>query len=304
MMPRDPARPNAPLATRLAELDKLTNPMDELVPNFLGLIYGNSGTGKSVLALRLAQKITPPGKEIVFVDSNEGWVSVLNHPIALRNRVRRVEYAGYTQLQTVEEAIRVGAPGWDNVGCIVLDEFTTMVQNDLYQITMNRANTPEGIRDGKDAYAPVWPDMRTSTHKANIIEQALLNLDMHVILVGHERKDKDKYGNVLWTFSLMAESREFIKRPLHLVARCTADIVNSATDAKNLYRRSVQCHPSKLVDAKSRVGGLDISEEFGPFINKVDTWLRAGAEKVDEAAPVITEAEATLMNTLTIDEDD
>ena len=93
--------------------------------------------------------------------------------------------------------------------------------------------------------------------------------------------------------SLMRETREYVKEPLHLVGRVSADIVPGATDTGNLYRRSVQCNPSKTVDAKSRIGNLQISESFNSLIDKLGNWLATGAVPVDEAAEVITQEEAT-----------
>jgi hypothetical protein len=296
-MPRPDTKLN--LAQRIEMLNQTTRDFSTLQPNARVLFYGDSGSGKTVLSVRLAQKITPPDMKIVYVDTSEGWVSLMNHPPELRNRVVPVVYDGYTQLETLVEAIAWckknpgKVPQWDNVGCVVIDEFSVAIRNDLNLVTKVRAESPEGVKEGKDPYAPMWPDMRHSTHKASTIERAILGLDLHVIFTCHERNDKDKSGAVKTTFSLMRETREYVKEPLHLVGRVKADIVKGATDAGNLYRRSVQCHPSALVDAKSRIGNLQISEDFTPLIDKISTWLTQGATPVDERAEITTPEEAT-----------
>lgn len=294
-----PPQPKLSLAQRIEALDETRRDFTTLQPNARILLYGDSGSGKTVLSIRMAQKLTPDGKNIVYVDTSEGWVSLMNHPPQLRNRVIPVVYQGYSQLETLVDAI-VWAnknpgklPKWDNVGCVVIDEFSVAIRNDLNLVTKIRAESPEGIKEGKDPYAPMWPDMRHSTHKASTIERAILGLDIHVILTCHERNDKDKSGATKTTFSLMRETREYVKEPLHLVGRVKADIVAKATDAGNLYRRSVQCHPSALVDAKSRIGNLEISEDFNPLIDKISTWLMQGATPVDERAVITTSEEAT-----------
>lgn len=295
------AKPN--LAQRMAALNESTKELSsDVAPNARLLLYGDSGSGKSVLSMRIAQRITPPGQSIVYVDTSEGWVSLKNHPPALRDRTILVEYQGYSQLETLVEGIAWAKqhPGqqdvmkrWENVGCVLIDEFSVAIRNDLNFMTKARAESPEGVKEGKDPYAPMWPDMRHSTHKTSTIERALLGLNLHTIFTCHERIDKDKNGVTKTTMSLMRETREYVKEPLHLVGRVSADIVPGATDTGNLYRRSVQCHPSKTVDAKSRIGNLQISESFNSLIDKLGNWLATGAVPVDEAAEVITQEEAT-----------
>lgn len=292
------------LAQRIQELDRLSRDFDSEEdapePNARLLFYGDSGGGKSVLAIRVAQAITPPDQVIAYVDTSQGWVSLKNHSPELRKRVRLIKYEGWSQLGTIVEAIKWARknpgklPRWENVGCIIVDEWSTVVRTDLNLTTKVRAESPEGIKDGKDPFTPVWPDMRNSTHKASTMEKDILDLDIHVILTCHERTDKMRNGDTKTTMTLMKETREYIKEPLHLVGRVTADIVEGSSNS-NTYKRRVQCQPTRLVDAKSRIGGLGVTEEFGPLISKIRQWLNEGSELVDESAEVTTQEEATVL---------
>jgi ABC-type phosphonate transport system ATPase subunit len=62
--------------------------MDEVAQRMKILLYGQSGVGKTVEAMELAQRCTPDDKRILYIDTGEGWVSLLNHPQLMRRTTR------------------------------------------------------------------------------------------------------------------------------------------------------------------------------------------------------------------------
>jgi len=266
----------------LEELEKSVQDLTNVEPVAKFMLFGPSGVGKTVLAVRMAQKITKPGREILYVDFKDGWVSLLNHDPALRERVRRIVYSGYSQLETIVDAIEAGAGSFGNVGAVVVDEHSSMAQDDLENITAARAKDDSN----KDPDTPTWPDMNTSGLRARRNLLSLLALRVHVILVAHERDDKDKEGVVVTGPGYLPKTKPKILEPLHLAARCSATIVEGG-DANSRYKRTVQCHPSKRVSCKSRVGGLEVFESHGSLINKVDTWLQSGGKVEEEEVKLV-----------------
>src|SRR4030095_208079 len=77
------------------ELLKLRESLPTLNRYFKACVYGDSGFGKTVWAMKLAQAITPDDKTIEYVDHMEGWVSLLNHK-GIRDRTHRQKYTGFS----------------------------------------------------------------------------------------------------------------------------------------------------------------------------------------------------------------
>mgnify|MGYP001026586766 CR=1 FL=1 len=248
--------------------------------NLKAMLYGRSGKGKTVLATALAQTITPSEQTICYVDSFEGWVSLDNHE-GLKDRVRRFRYGGFSQLEMLADAIRQGLVDEKNkinygqFGTIILDEFSTMVDQDLALITRHRAS-----QDGeKDPDTPTWPDQNTSIRRTNNVLAPLLKLNLNVILVAHYREDKI---NNLVTLSpaFLPKAQPKIKEPLHLVAYVDATAVQGSQEAQ--YVRSVQVHPTAAVDAKCRLPISQIRIAPEDLVQIADAFTRRKLEEVPE----------------------
>lgn len=284
-------------AAVMAELEASLESMDEIAPNAKLMFFGKSGSGKTVLSMRVAQLITPPDKEIVYIDFKEGWVSLLNHEPALRRRVKRMVYQGYSQLEALVDAIHTREGSFANVGCVISDEHSSMAQDDLEIITRTRAKTDKD----KDPDTPTWPDMNTGGLRARRNLNELLSLDMHVILVAHERDDKDKAGVLVVGPSYLPKTTPKILEPLHFAGRCTA-IIKEGGSRGGTYERSVQCHPSRTVTCKSRIGGLNVFESHESLITKINDWLQSGGVPGTEAKQVILQDEQAAMDPELIDD--
>lgn len=281
----------------LAALEAQLTPLESTKPCGKFMLFGNSGTGKTVLSIRIAQAITPPDKQILYVDFKEGWTSLLNHDPALRARVTRLPYENYTQVSLVVDAIWNNVGKFANVGTIVIDEHTSMAQDDMEAITRNRAQSDKE----KDPDTPTWPDMNTAGLRARRALNSVLDLPINVILVAHERDNKDRRGVVVTTPNYLPKLYAKILEPLHFVGHCTATLQEGGADAGK-YVRQVQCHPSKLIVCKSRVGGLGIFETHENLIEKLTSWLSLGGMPESEAAQVSFQDEQEVLGEGIVDE--
>lgn len=276
----------------LAELESSFSPLSDVKAYGKFMIYGPSGSGKTVWAMRLAQAITEPGKDIIYIDAVEGWTSLLNHP-ELLSRVRHTVFQGLTQIETLCMALEANAGSFSNVGCILLDEYSTMARKDVDVVLTARARKDTD----KDPDVASFTDTGSSTRRMDRGTAQLLKVTrsgIHIILLAHERKDKDKTNIEVTSPAFMPAFNGIVKADMHVVGRLTAtDGVD--TNGNPVYRWSIQVHPTRQVDAKSRVGGLAVHNDPAKFIKTAKTWLEgSGTTEEEDRKPVnnVIEVEA------------
>ncbi len=237
---------------------------------FKALIYGASGVGKTVQSIALAQAITPPDKTIVYCDSGNGWVSLDNHP-ELKTRVHRLQVPMITMLEGIANLIQRKAGAFADVGCIVCDEYSTIVDNDLSLIVKERASKD----DSKDPDTPTQPDYNTSKNRGVKYATGLFLLEgVHVILVAHERQDKDS-RNILQLsplFNPKLGSR--IREAVHMVAYLSVKEMRKEGDStQKVEKRVFQVHPTPMIVAKTRIGGLKPEVSYEELKTVMVKWV-------------------------------
>lgn len=245
----------------LQALIELREPLSDLHPYFKACVYGDSGFGKTVWAMMLAQKITPEGKTIEYVDHLEGWVSLANHK-GLRDRTNRQKYTGYAQIEFLAECIAKGIPPFDSVGTVILDEFSSMTYNDLdILVKAQRKDTPE------------WPEYYGGQERARRCLESLLKLNINVITVAHIREDKLSSGLIVTRPKFVPGFNDIFRQMMHLVTHLTAEEFNH-DDGTVSYNRSFQVHPTKRVNAKTRVGHLRPVVDGNELIEAIVEWMQ------------------------------
>lgn len=257
-------------------LDKSIVPLNETKAFFKGMFYGTLGTGKSVESMLLAQKITPPDKEILYVDFLEGWVSIMNHP-GLDNRTQRMEYKGISQIEYLGQALQQGL--YPQFGTVILDEVSAMQKFDLNIVTAAHTASDK-YKEAEDEDDPQWPSYKVNGNRVGRAVEAILRAKVNVILVSHMRTKQER-GVMQQQPSISPAVRETINEFLHLVGRIETDV--TVRNNVPTYTYTVHVHPTTTVLAKCRVGGIPtVSVDLKTLNTKIVEWLNKGGELVDE----------------------
>lgn len=266
-------------AQLLADLNNSVSPMEDMAMRVKTLLYGQSGVGKTVEAFTLAHMCTPEDKRILYLDTGEGWVSLQNHR-PLMVRTTRLTYKGLAQVKTMVDAIQADVPGWNDYGTIIFDEFSTSVKQ--FQHLVFDANEIDEMTE-----APEYKHWGIVSRNIEKTYWKIMDLkETHnIILIAHE-KEKERKGTGIKQMapSFMDSIEGAVKENVHVVARMTAEVVNLRGAPQ--YSRLMQVHPTKLVVAKSRVGGLDIEVTPDRFNQRMAEWLASGGKLEDEREAV------------------
>lgn len=255
------------------ELDALMEtliPQQQAKPYFRGMVYGAEGSTKTVSACSV-------GSRVLMIETDaEGWVSLLNHPEIYR-KVTRMRYEGLSQIQYL--ATVINSDKFDEYDTLVIDTGSQMVSADLDVITRDRLK-----RKKIEEEVPDWPTYRLNQNKVRrAITYLVANAQKHIVITSHARQEKDKSGISRTTPDMPQAVRNDITRLCHLVGYLTADIVQ--TDEGVVYQRRMQVHPTKLIVAKSKIGGLPVVISNPNLGEIVDNWLKSGLTLIEEADP-------------------
>lgn len=239
--------------------------MSTMVPDIKTLIYGDTGQGKTVLGMQILQKYTPPDKQIYFIDTARGWVSLRNHP-GLRERTTRFPYLGMSQIDAFVAMYEKGDPRVANVGAVQIDEISSVQEIDVEVVRQGR-----GESTGEFA-APTQPDMGVTTRRLQRTILPLLRLPINVILISHMRDDEIKIGNkatgrYMTRPAMMPTASRLIRGQVHDVL-----YMSTAMQGDN-HIRLLQVHPTKSINAKTRVGDLPPQVSPAKFVGALGEWL-------------------------------
>lgn len=252
-----------------ALLQSMTDPVLEDTQHVTGLIYGDNGAGKTVLAIELAQRIRKMyGGEILFIDAVNAWRSLKNHT-DLQEGVKRVPYEGKSQLELITQALTHRPAGFENYRVVILDELSSMTDRDGDIVLATRA----AADSGKDPDVLTQPDMGATTERMRRAIIGLLRVpEISIICVAHQRDDEDKnVGYRVTRPRFMPKFSGTLREGLDFVVHMTAKPVGRGD--QTTYERKIQAHPTTTVVAKSRVGGLPVFTSPENFVNGVEKWL-------------------------------
>ena len=186
-------------------------PAEQVVPKVKCLIYGQSGVGKTYLAL------TAPGK--VAVIDTEGGTAFY----AGRSGLSEFDVLPTKTFNDVTRAIRYLAENPGEYETLVIDPVTVLYETlqDAAQVKRVQINERKGRRD-PDADLEMLDWQRIKRAYKTLMTD-LVNLPMHVIVTARERDETERRGNEQIKIGTRPDAEKGTAYFFDIVLRLTAD---------------------------------------------------------------------------------
>lgn len=254
---------------------------DEPVPHQLAqMVYGDPGSGKTVLLQKLAQEIRGDGR-ILFLDALEGFVSLEDPQWEhLREKTVRFRVDDPKDLAVWAEGLQTSRK-LEEFSVVVLDELSTWVR----RIAEGYVRDLHGT--GPDEMMPKieghdWGPIGALTQA---ILSKFLASGRHVLIAAHSRQrgggDDDgtpKTGKFTPNFTPLLGTD--IQGMLHQTT-----LITNRLAGRGKYERTLHTRPSASVAAKSRIAGMPMNPTEKQFIQLTAGWTN-GTVGTATASPV------------------
>lgn len=249
--------------------------MEDLTPthfSFIGGIYGDMGTGKTVAGMKLLQAIVPEDEKILYIYTAQGLSTFNNHPELMR-RVKTMKFERQEQLVAVAKAIRESKENPDkspmhaalaSIGGVVMDEYSHMSKLDQAWIVSTRATQFEEDGKFKDPHNPAQPDYLTQQARSNEVITAFMDANIHLMAICHARYD-DRTGVYRPDFPQSTGADLF--RVLHSMYYAQSERGKAGEPVKVL-----QLHADRKFVAKNRIGGLGSTASVEQIVASYKKW--------------------------------
>jgi len=286
---------------RLPSMDQnmltILKAMEDLTPTrfpFIGGIYGDMGTGKTVAGMKLMQGVVPEDELIMYIYTAQGLSTFNNHP-ELMKRVKTIKYERQEQLvviaKSIAQAKKAVAAGnakpleqaLAKFGGVMLDEYSHMSALDQAWIVQARAKQAEEQGKFKDQYAPAQPDYGAQMHRSNEVINSFMDTGVHLMFICHSRYD-DKLVTFRPDFPQATGADLF--RVLHSMYYAKAERGKAGEPVKTL-----NLHADRGFVAKNRIGGLGSTATVEQIVSAYSKW-GINTEAADAAIEADSKAEA------------
>lgn len=251
-----PEQPTGMDPFRLDVLSRIDT-VDEDPGPFKALIYGPKGSGKTILTCR--------AKGALLIAAEPGKRSLLNHP-----EVRKVPVLNVRSFNDVDEIAWAKRDGdldehLARKGYAVPIETFIIDTLDALSDTAASALLDRAVAADpkRNRFLVSQAEYKVRNELFRRLTAEWTNLGVNIIFTAHETEVKDEGdGHFYYRASLSATMASMIGGWVDLQGRLTRE----DTDDPMAFKNVLQVHPSRRVDAKTRVGGLPVHIE-NPTIN-------------------------------------
>lgn len=242
----------------------------EIDKNFIGMLYGAFGTGKTIAAMKLAQELTD-GSGILYLDSADGWVSLDDYP-KLKEDVTYNALSDAKDLAAIADALAKRDKGFEFFDVLVVDELSSVAGEVLEDA--NRSRT--GIKRGEILEETIGADYGVATQiVASLVRTLKKTRNLHIIFVAHDR-EKTVNRIVVHTpqFSPLLNSE--IQKLMHV----TGYLSTKVTERKGqpVYERTIQSWPTAFVAAKNRIKAMPYKASVDKWVDVIADWALSNGE--------------------------
>lgn len=256
-------------------MDSMVKPED-MKFRFKGLIYGDPGARKTVESCKI-------GKKLLFLAADpEGWQSLLNHPeLGLGTRIQLMEYNGVSQLESLAEAIDEDNKVFREFDTIILDTLSNIASMDLGVVQTQKIKQ-KGGEDKFDFERDMWPVYNQNSLRVKNALQKLLHNPVNVVATAHAKEyEVKRFGSATGERRLQPKFSPEIFADINAQFSMIAYQQNDVqVDRQNnvTYRTSTQFHPTSLIVAKTRIGGLPVQQKNANIAKIVEEWVERGGK--------------------------
>jgi len=259
-------------------LDTMSD-MEDASSVALLMLYGDSGVGKTVLGMQLAQTLSK--KKILYVDYAQGFTTLSINPKwkPLTKNVTRMQYKGLGQLDALADALLQGAEGFTDFDTLVLDESSSFLDAEVTRNFLAKTTSVKG-RDFTDSEESTI--YGASGRRFSSTMSKLHMTGCHVIHLAHKRTDKEN-SIVVTCPKYSGAPRSKLAQSLHLMGYVTSEI--KSLDGEDRLLRTVQVQPTAAISAKTRIDGLPVKVSFDDLLKAVSEFSNGERRAVQEKAP-------------------